>query len=132
MADVEKNAATESLKHCFSYLVVAIQDPVLAASELYSVNLVSLPVVEKMSLLGLTRSEKNSQLLSAIHSQLATDPSGIERFIQVLNAKLNLQEIAERIEEKHQGELTEQDQGHFCIENGSSCQLTAHTRALYM
>ena len=62
-ADVEKNAATESLKHCFSNLVVAIQDPVLAASELYSVNLVSLPVVEKMSLLGLTRSEKNSQFI---------------------------------------------------------------------
>ena len=131
MADVEKNAATESLQHYFSDLVVAIQDPVLAASELYSVNLVSLPVVEKMSLLGLTRSEKNSQLLSAIHSQLATNPSGIERFIQVLNAKLNLQEIAEGIEEKHQGELIKLDQGHFChmIENGSSCRFTAHARA---
>ena len=112
MADVEKNAATESLQHYFSDLLIAIQDPVLAASELYSVKLVSLPVVEKMSLLGLTRSEKNSQLLSAIHSQLATNPSGIKRFIQVLNAKLNLQDIAEGIEEKHQGELIDQDQDH--------------------
>ena len=124
-----KNAAAESLQHYFSTLVVAIQDPVLAASELFSLKLISLPVVEKMSLLGLTKSEKNSQLLSAIYSQLATTPSGIERFIQVLNTKLNLPEIAKRIEEKHQGELVDQDQGHFC---GSSCQPTAHIRALYM
>ena len=80
-------------------------------------NLVSLPVVEKMSLLGLTRSEKNSQLLSAIHSQLTTNPSGIERLIQVLNTKLNLQEIAERIEEKHQGELIDQDLAGSFINN---------------
>ena len=113
--------------------MVAIQDPVLALNELYSMKLVSLPVVEKLSLLSLTKSEKNSQLLSAIHGQLATNPSGIERFIYVLNTKLNLQEIAKRIEEKHQGELIDQDQGHYCsIENGSNCQFTAHTGALYM
>jgi hypothetical protein len=111
MADTEtceKNAATESLQHYFSALMGAIQDPMLAASELYSLKLVSLSVVDKMSLLGLTISEKNSQLLSALHSQLATNPSGIEIFIQVLNAKLNLQEIAKRMEEKYRGELVDQ------------------------
>ena len=110
MEDVEceKNAATESLQHYFSNLVVAIQDPVQAASELYSVKLVSWPVVEKMPTLGLSNRDKNFQLLSAIHSQLATTPSGIERFIQVLNAKLDLQEIAKRMEEKYRGELVDQ------------------------
>ena len=112
MAEVEtceKNAATESLQYYFSSLVVAIQDPVLAASELYSVKLVSWPVVEKMPTLGLSKCEKNFQLLSAIHSQLATNPSGIEMFIQVLNAKLDLQEIAKGMEDKYQGELIDHE-----------------------
>ena len=112
MADVEsceKNAATESLQHYFSNLVVAIQDPVIAASELYSVKLISWPVVGKISTSGLSKCEKNFELLSAIHSQLATNPSGIEIFIQVLNAKLNLQEVAMRIEDKYLGELVDQD-----------------------
>lgn len=102
----EKKAATESLQCCFSSLVGAIQDPIIAASELYSVKLVSWPVVEKMPTLGLSKCEKNFQLLSAIRSQLATDPSGIEIFIQVLNTKLDLQEIAKGMKEKYQGEPT--------------------------
>ena len=105
MADAEKNAATESLQDYFSDLVVAIQDPVIAASGLFSVKLISWPVVENMSTLGLPKSDKNFQLLCAIRSQLATNPSGIERFIQVLNAKLDLQEIAKRMEERYEGEL---------------------------
>lgn len=106
MADGEKNATTESLQCYFSSLVGAIQDPIIAASELYSVKLVSWPVVEKMPTLGLSKCEKNFQLLSAIRSQLATDPSGIEIFIQVLNTKLDLQEIAKGMKEKYQGKPT--------------------------
>ena len=108
MANVEcceKNAATESLQDYFSDLVDAIQDPVIAASGLFSVKLISWPVVENMSTLGLPKSDKNFQLLCAIRRQLAINPSGIERFIQVLNAKLDLQEIAKRMEERYQGEL---------------------------
>ena len=85
--------------------MVAIQDPTLAASELYSVKLVSLPMVEKMMTLGLTKCEKNCQLLSAINSQLETNPSGIEILTQVLNTKLDLQEIAKGMKDKYQGEL---------------------------
>ena len=59
-----------------------------------------------MLTLGLPKSDKNFQLLCAIRRQLATNPSGIERFIQVLNAKLDLQEIAKRMEERYQGELS--------------------------
>ena len=99
-----KNAATESLQHYFSSLMVAIQDPVLAASELYSLKLVPLPIFEKMLALGVSRCEKNGQLLSAIHSQLATNPSEIEVLIQILNVKLNLQDIAKGMEDKYQGE----------------------------
>jgi Zn-dependent M32 family carboxypeptidase len=114
MADVEtceKNAATESLQHYFGILVAAIQDPMLAASELYSMELVSWPVVEKMPTLGLSNRDKNFQLLCAVHSQLAINPSGIKRFIQVLNAKLNLQEIAKKMEEKYRGELDQPGMG---------------------
>ena len=99
-----KNAATKSLQHYFSSLMVAIQDPVLAASELYSLKLVPLPIFEKMLTLGVSRCEKNGQLLSAIHSQLATNPSEIEVLIQILNVKLNLQDIAKGMEDKYQGE----------------------------
>ena len=105
MAEIEKNAATESLQHYFSSLMVAIQDPVLAASELYSVKLIPLPVFEKMLTSGVPRCEKNGQLLSAIHSQLAMNPPEIETLIQVLDAKLAVHEIAKGMEDKYQGEL---------------------------
>ena len=101
--ELERNAATESLQHYFSSLMVAIQDPTLAASELYSMKLVSLPMVEKMMTLGLSKCEKNCQLLSAINSQLETNPSGIETLTQVLNTKLDLQEIAKGMKDKYQG-----------------------------
>ena len=119
----EKNAATESLQHYFSNLVVAIQDPVLASNELYSMKLISWPMVENVLRLDLPKSDKNFQLLSAIRSQLATNPSGIEVFIQVLQTKLNLQEIAKGMEEKYQGELVvhpvgwDQDSGYILRHN---------------
>ena len=83
----------------------AIQDPMLAASELYSMKLVPWPVVEKMLTLGVSKYEKSCQLLSAIRSQLEMNPSEIETFIRVLGAKLDLQEIAKGMEDKYQGEL---------------------------
>ena len=84
----------------------AIQDPMLAASELYSMKLVPWPVVEKMlTTVGVSKCEKNCQLLSAIRSQLETNPSEIETFIRVLGVKLDLQEIAKGMEDKYQGEL---------------------------
>ena len=105
----EKNAATESLQHYFSTLIDAIQIPIRAASELYSMKLVSWPVVKEMQTVGVSDCEKNIQLLSAIRSQLATNPSGIEMFIEVLRSdKLDLQEIAKGLEDKYQGELMDQ------------------------
>lgn len=85
--------------------MVAIQDPVVAASELYSESLVPWPIVENMGTLGVSNSEKKVNLLSAVRSHLTLTPSAIERFIMVLDVKLKVQEIAKEIEKTYQGEL---------------------------
>ena len=103
MSEVDENEATEAFQHYFCSLVKAIQDPEIAASELYSVKLVTWPIVEKTGTIGLTKSAKNIQLLSAVRSRLATDPSEMEKFIRILDVKLELHDLAMEISKTFQG-----------------------------
>ena len=103
MSEEGDNDATETFQEYFGSLVNAIQDPVIAASELYSVKLVTWPIVEKAGTTGLTKSDKNVQLLSAVRSRLATDPSQMDKFIRILDVKLELHDVATEISKTFQG-----------------------------
>ena len=104
--EVVENAATRTLQRYFSSLVEGLQDPDVAASQLYSVKVVPWSIIEKVTCTtGVSRFTKNAQLLSAIRSHLTTNPSSIETFIQLLQDRLNLQEIADSMKETYQGEL---------------------------
>ena len=100
----EENTATEALQHYFSSLASTILDPVVAATELYSEQLVPWPILEKIRETGqVSKYEKNVQLLSAVRRRLSITPSYIERFILILEVKLNLREIARGIERMYRG-----------------------------
>ena len=103
MSEGDENEATETFQQYFGSLVNAIQDPEIAASELYSVKLVTWPIVEKAGTIGLPKPSKNIQLLSAGRSRLATDPSEMEKFVRLLDVKLELHDIATEISKTFRG-----------------------------
>ena len=104
--EVVENAATRTLQRYFSSLVEGLQDPDVAASQLYTVKVVPWSIIEKVTCTtGVSRLTKNAQLMSAIRSHLTTNPSSIEIFIQLLQDRLNLQEIADNMKETYQGKL---------------------------
>ena len=105
MSKIEENFATKTLQIHFNDLVHGLQDPVVAASELYSAELVSMSVLEKIhSTIGLSRVDKYIQLLLAVHSLLSTNPSALGRFILIVQNKLHLQDIATSMSDKYQGQ----------------------------
>ena len=105
MSETEQNFATKTLQNHFNSLVQGFQDPVVAASELYSAELVSWSVLEKIhSTTGVSRVDKNVELLLAVRSHLSTNPSALKRFILVVQNKLYLQEIATSMSDKYQGQ----------------------------
>ena len=102
---IEENFATKTLQIHFNDLVQGLQDPVVAASELYSAELVTMSVLEKIhGTIGLSRVDKNIQLLLAVHSHLLTNPSALGRFILIVQNKLHLQDIATSMSDKYQGQ----------------------------
>ena len=103
--NIEENFATKTLQHYFNDLVQGLQNPIVAASELYSAKLVSMSVLEKIhSTTGLSRIDKNVELLLSVHSHLSTNPSALERFILIVQNKLHLQDIATSMSDKCQGQ----------------------------
>ena len=105
---IEENFATKTLQIHFNDLVQGLQDPVVVASELYSAELVSWSVLEKIhSTTGVSRVDKNVELLLAVRSHLSTNPSALERFILIVQNKLHLQDIATSMSDKYQGQPNE-------------------------
>ena len=102
--EVVENAATRTLQRYFSSLVEGLQDPDVAASQLYSVKVVPWSILERVTT-GASRFTKSFQLMSAVRSHLTTNPSSIDIFIQLLQDRLNLQEIADSMKVTYQGEL---------------------------
>ena len=104
--EVVENAATRTLQRYFSSLVEGLQDPDVVATRLYSVNVVPWSILERVtSTIGLSRFSKSAELMSAVRRHIITNPSSIDTFIQVLQDKSNLQEIAYSMKETYQGKL---------------------------
>ena len=69
-----------SFREHYSSLYHAIQDPLSLATELYSQGIIAPAVKEQMNMLGLSRLEKNSALLSAVEMKIQTDASVLQFF----------------------------------------------------
>ena len=68
----------------YDRLYHAIQDPLSLATRLFSQGIITSAVKEQMSVLGLSRLEKNNVLLSAVEMQIKTDAS-VHVVLETLN-----------------------------------------------
>ena len=92
--------ATILRKH-FSELVRTIQDPVLLASDLYSAELITHTLLERVNFTtALTRTDKTSLLLGAVSDQTVVCPEIFDAFLSILSEEHGplLPDIAEKME----------------------------------
>ena len=77
--------ATTLRKH-FSDLVRAIQDPAILAVDLYSAEIITLNLLERVnSATGLPSKDKTSLLLSAVSDQTVVSPETFDTFLSILS-----------------------------------------------
>ena len=69
----------------YDRLYHAIQDPLSLATRLFSKGIITSEVKEEMSVLGRSRLDKNNALLSAVETQIRSDPSVLYVFLVTLN-----------------------------------------------
>ena len=84
----------------YSSLYHAIQDPLSLAAQLYSQGIIAPAVKEQISVLGISRLEKNNALLSAVEMQIQTDASVLHVFLATLNEDSSMQSLAESMQSK--------------------------------
>ena len=84
----------------YDRLYHAIQDPLSLATKLFSQGIITSAVKEQMSVLGLSRLEKNNELLSAVEMKIQTDSSVLHVFLATLNEDTSMQPLAESIQSK--------------------------------
>ena len=89
-----------SFREHYSSLYHAIQDPLSLATQLYSQGIIAPAVKEQMNMLGLSRLEKNSALLSAVEMKIQTDASVLHMFLATLNEDSSIQSLVESMQSK--------------------------------
>ena len=82
----------------YDRLVHAIQDPLPLATRLFSQDIITSAVKERMIVLGLSRLEKNSALLSAVEMQIQTNPCTLHVFLSALDEDPSLRALVESIQ----------------------------------
>ena len=89
-----------TFKEHYDRLYHAIQDPLSLATRLFSQSIIAPAVREQMSVLGLSRLEKNNVLLSAVETQIQTDASVLHVFLATLNEDPSMLSLAESMQSK--------------------------------
>ena len=84
----------------YARLYHAIQDPLSLVTQLYSQGIIAPAVKEQMSVLGVSRLEKNNVLLSAVEMQIQTDASVLRVFFTTLNEDPSMQSLVESMQSK--------------------------------
>ena len=90
--------AVEALRLVYAELVEVIQDPHRLASQLISTGIVGWSVLEEISVLGITVSQKTMKLLALVRGQIATNPAKLHEFIEILKKELPTVEVAAKLE----------------------------------
>ena len=84
----------------YDRLYHAIQDPLSLATQLFSQGIITSAVKEQMSMLGLSRLEKNNVLLCAVEMKIQTDTRVLHVFLETLNEDTSMQPLAKSIQSK--------------------------------
>ena len=96
----QESAEYRTFREHYDRLYHAIQDPLSLATRLFSQGIIASAVKEQMSVLGLSRLEKNNVLLNAVEMQIQTDPSVLHVFLETLNEDTSMQSLVESMQSK--------------------------------
>ena len=124
---LKKRAATssaefEAFRKCSSNLIRGIQDPELLAWELYSDDVISQTVMDKVSMVGLSSVQRKTRLLNAVRLQIATDPTKFQNLLKVLRNQPQLKDVAEKLKTAYDSQL-EEDGRETELKGLSYCKL---------
>ena len=78
-------------------LMIAISSSLLLVNQLYSANVISEPVRNKLSVIGIAKDENNMILLNAVEDQIKTNPSAFMTFVSALQSEPALEEMAHQL-----------------------------------
>ena len=104
MSSFESNPGAAAFQSLFAQLVTAVQSPTSLAAELYSKDLISEAVLDRiLTAHGLSDGDKSMVLLKAVGSRLKTQPSDFEVVVSVLETSTSLaHDFAGQLREAHQ------------------------------
>ena len=84
----------------YDRLYDSIQDPLSLATRLFASNIITSAVREQMSTMGRSRLDNNGALLTAVGTQIRTNPSTLYLFLSALDEDPPMQSLAEDIRGK--------------------------------
>ena len=116
------SAESEAFRKCSADLMRGIQDPELLAWELYSDDVVSETVMDKVSVVGLSSVQRKTRLLSTVRVQIATDPTKFQNLLKVLRNKPQLKDVAEKLKTAYESQR-EVDGSETELKGLSYCKL---------
>ena len=100
MAQRQETQEYRTFREHYDRLYHAIQDPLSLATRLFAKNIITSAVKEEMGATSRTRLDKNDALLSAVETQIRTDPSTLHVFLSILNEDSAMQSLVENVQGK--------------------------------
>ena len=101
MAQRQETQEYRTFREHYDILYHAIQDPLSLATRLFAKNIITSAVKEEMGATSRARLDKNDALLSAVETQIRTDPSTLHVFLSTLNEDTSMQSVVENIRGKN-------------------------------
>ena len=116
------SAESEAFRKCSADLIRGIQDPELLAWELYSDDVISQTVMDKVSVVGLSSVQRKTRLLDAVRLQITTDPTKFQNLLKVLRNQPQLKDVAEKLKTAYESQI-EADGRETELKGLSHCKL---------
>ena len=98
--ECQESPEYSTFREHYATLCGAIQDPLSLAAQLFSKGIISSAVQERMAILGLSRLEKNNELLSAVGMQIRTNSQTFHEFVSALKEDSSMQSLVESMQSK--------------------------------
>ena len=78
-------------------LMIAISSSPLLVNQLYADDVITKSVRNKLTMIGISKDEKNMHLLDAVEDQIEIKPSAFMTFVSALQSEPALEEMARQL-----------------------------------
>ena len=89
--------AHQAFKEQRPTLMIAISSSPLLVNQLYADDVIAKSVLNKLTVIGISKDEKNMILLNSVEDKIETDPSAFMTFVSALQSEPALEEMARQL-----------------------------------